>query len=142
MLRLLPTQLSTREIGRELYVSVNTVRSQVQAVYRKLEVATRTEAIAGARQLGLLPPGRPLTLAVPPQLRRWRGALLVADQGADPAEEVAGRQEAASGCRCRQARAGPTCPPQRVRCNGAARGCTGRVATGSDHQSGRAGMPA
>jgi LuxR family transcriptional regulator, maltose regulon positive regulatory protein len=55
VLRLLPTQLSTREIGRELYVSVNTVRSHVQAVYRKLEVATRTEAIARARQLGLLP---------------------------------------------------------------------------------------
>ena len=28
------------------------------------------------------------------------------------------RMEAASGCRCRQARAGPTCPPQRVRRNG------------------------
>jgi LuxR family transcriptional regulator, maltose regulon positive regulatory protein len=55
VLRLLPTQLSAREIGRELYVSVNTVRSHVQAVYRKLEVATRTEAIARARQLGLLP---------------------------------------------------------------------------------------
>jgi LuxR family transcriptional regulator, maltose regulon positive regulatory protein len=55
VLRLLPTQLSTREIGRQLYVSVNTVRSHVQAVYRKLEVATRTEAIARSRQLGLLP---------------------------------------------------------------------------------------
>jgi hypothetical protein len=60
----------------------------------------------------------------------------------DGAGELPGAgMEAASGCRCRQARAGPTCPPQRVRCNGAARGCRGRLATDSDHQSGRAGVP-
>jgi LuxR family maltose regulon positive regulatory protein len=55
VLRLLPTQLSNREIGRELYVSVNTVRSHVQAVYRKLGVSTRAEAVAHARERGLLP---------------------------------------------------------------------------------------
>jgi LuxR family transcriptional regulator, maltose regulon positive regulatory protein len=55
VLQLLPTQLSTREIAGELYVSVNTVRSQAQAVYRKLGVTTRAEAVAHARQLGLLP---------------------------------------------------------------------------------------
>jgi LuxR family maltose regulon positive regulatory protein len=55
VLGLLPTQLSTREIGRELSVSVNTVRTHVQGVYRKLAVATRSEAIAQARQQGLLP---------------------------------------------------------------------------------------
>jgi anti-anti-sigma factor len=54
VLRLLPTQLSTREIGRELYVSVATIRSHVQAIYRKLEVATRAEAVAHARELGLI----------------------------------------------------------------------------------------
>jgi LuxR family transcriptional regulator, maltose regulon positive regulatory protein len=54
VLRLLPTRLSTREISTELHVSVNTVRSQVQSVYRKLEVASRAEAVAQARQLGLL----------------------------------------------------------------------------------------
>ena len=62
VVRLLPTRLSTREIGRELSVSVNTVRSQVQAIYRKLEVASRAEAVAHARELGLLsrstPPDR------------------------------------------------------------------------------------
>jgi LuxR family maltose regulon positive regulatory protein len=61
ILRLLPTQLSAREIGRELYVSVTTVRSHVQAIYRKLGVATRAEAVACARQRGLLsgaPPTR------------------------------------------------------------------------------------
>ena len=55
VLRLLPTQLSTREIGRELSVSVNTVRSQVQAIYRKLGVSSRSEAVTHARELGLLP---------------------------------------------------------------------------------------
>jgi LuxR family maltose regulon positive regulatory protein len=55
VLRLLPTRLSTTEIGHELHVSVNTVRSQVQAVYRKLEVTTRADAVARARELGLLP---------------------------------------------------------------------------------------
>jgi LuxR family maltose regulon positive regulatory protein len=55
VLRLLPTRLSTREISRQLSVSVNTVRSQVQAVYRKLQATTRAEAVTRARELGLLP---------------------------------------------------------------------------------------
>jgi LuxR family maltose regulon positive regulatory protein len=55
VLRLLPTRLSTREIGRELYVSPNTVRSHVQAIYRKLQISSRAEAVTQARQLGLLP---------------------------------------------------------------------------------------
>jgi LuxR family maltose regulon positive regulatory protein len=59
VLRLLPTRLSNREIGRELYVSVNTVRTHVQAIYRKLEVTTRAQAVANARQLGLLPGSTP-----------------------------------------------------------------------------------
>jgi LuxR family transcriptional regulator, maltose regulon positive regulatory protein len=54
VLRLLPTRLSAREIGRELYVSANTVRTHVKAVYRKLGVTTRAEAVARARELGLL----------------------------------------------------------------------------------------
>jgi LuxR family maltose regulon positive regulatory protein len=56
VLRLLPTRLSNREIGHQLYVSVNTVRTHVQAIYRKLAVATRAEAVARARELGLIPP--------------------------------------------------------------------------------------
>ena len=55
VLGFLPTQLSTREIGRELSVSVNTIRSQVQAIYRKLQASSRAEAVANARQLRLLP---------------------------------------------------------------------------------------
>jgi LuxR family transcriptional regulator, maltose regulon positive regulatory protein len=54
VLRLLATRLSNREIGRQLSVSVNTVRSHVQAVHRKLGVTTRAEAVTHARELGLL----------------------------------------------------------------------------------------
>ena len=56
VLQLLPTTLTTREIGGELYVSVSTVRSQVQAIYRKLEVSSRAEAVDRARELGLISP--------------------------------------------------------------------------------------
>jgi LuxR family maltose regulon positive regulatory protein len=61
VVRLLPTQLSTREIGRELYVSVDTIRSHIQAIYRKLEVTTRAEAVAHARELGLITRSTPPT---------------------------------------------------------------------------------
>jgi LuxR family maltose regulon positive regulatory protein len=61
VLGLLPTQLSTREIGRELSVSVTTIRSQIQAIYRKLQASTRSEAVANARELGLLPLSPPDT---------------------------------------------------------------------------------
>ena len=54
VLRLLPTHLSLGDIGVELHVSRNTVKSHVAAVYRKLQSTTRTEAVTRARQLGLL----------------------------------------------------------------------------------------
>jgi len=59
VLRLLPTRLSTREISQELHVSVTTIRSQVQSVYRKLQVSTRAEAVTHARDRGLLPGSAP-----------------------------------------------------------------------------------
>ena len=55
VLRLLPTRLSQPEIAQELYVSVNTVRTHLQGIYRKLSVSSREEPIAHARELGLLP---------------------------------------------------------------------------------------
>jgi LuxR family transcriptional regulator, maltose regulon positive regulatory protein len=54
ILRLLPTHLSFREMGSQLYVSPNTVKTQAQAVYRKLDASSRSEAVARARELGLL----------------------------------------------------------------------------------------
>jgi LuxR family transcriptional regulator, maltose regulon positive regulatory protein len=54
ILGLLPTHLSFREMGTRLYVSPNTVKTQAQAVYRKLDASSRSEAVARARVLGLL----------------------------------------------------------------------------------------
>jgi LuxR family transcriptional regulator, maltose regulon positive regulatory protein len=54
ILRLLATTLSQPEIAQELYVSVNTVRTHIQGIYRKLGVASREEAIAAAREHDLL----------------------------------------------------------------------------------------
>jgi LuxR family transcriptional regulator, maltose regulon positive regulatory protein len=55
VLRLLTTRLSQREIAGELYVSVNTVRTHIQGIHRKLGVTSRAETIARARELDLLP---------------------------------------------------------------------------------------
>jgi LuxR family maltose regulon positive regulatory protein len=54
VLQLLPTHLSLGEIGDELHISRNTVKTQVAAVYRKLQCSTRTEAVTRGRDLGLL----------------------------------------------------------------------------------------
>jgi LuxR family maltose regulon positive regulatory protein len=54
MLRYLASALSNAEIANELYVSVNTVKTHQRAVYRKLGVAGRREAVRRARALGLL----------------------------------------------------------------------------------------
>jgi DNA-binding CsgD family transcriptional regulator len=45
MVSRLGTPLSLSEIARERGVSVNTVKSQVRSIYRKLGVRTRTEAV-------------------------------------------------------------------------------------------------
>jgi LuxR family maltose regulon positive regulatory protein len=50
----LPTHLSFREIGSRLFVSPNTVKTQAQAVYRKLDASSRSEAVTRAGELGLL----------------------------------------------------------------------------------------
>jgi len=54
ILRLFPTQLSQREIGGELYLSLNTVKTHSRAIYRKLGVSSRQQAIERARELELL----------------------------------------------------------------------------------------
>ena len=54
VLRLLPSGLSQREIAAELYVSFNTVKTHTRAIFRKLGAASRAEAVARARELGLL----------------------------------------------------------------------------------------
>ncbi len=54
VLRLLATQLSLREIGAELYVSQNTVKTHTQSIYRKLSASSRADAVSRARELDLL----------------------------------------------------------------------------------------
>jgi LuxR family maltose regulon positive regulatory protein len=54
VLRLLVSDLSARQIAEELFVSANTVRSHTRAVYRKLGVNSRAEAVARAIAVGLL----------------------------------------------------------------------------------------
>jgi LuxR family maltose regulon positive regulatory protein len=54
VLRFLPTYLSFREMGSRLFVSPNTVKTQAQAIYRKLDASSRAQAVARARELGLL----------------------------------------------------------------------------------------
>ena len=56
-LRLLPylqTHLTAREIAERLFVSRNTVSSQVSSIYRKLGVSSRSEAVHQATAVGLL----------------------------------------------------------------------------------------
>jgi LuxR family maltose regulon positive regulatory protein len=55
VLQLLATGLSNQEIAGELVVALTTVKTHVAAIYRKLDVANRTQAVTRARQLGLLP---------------------------------------------------------------------------------------
>lgn len=54
VLRMLPTHHSFREIGELLYLSRFTVKSHAHALYRKLGVGSRSEAVERARQLRLL----------------------------------------------------------------------------------------
>jgi LuxR family transcriptional regulator, maltose regulon positive regulatory protein len=54
ILALLPTHLSFPEMGRRLHVSANTIKTHAHAVYRKLDVCSRSEAVIRARETGLL----------------------------------------------------------------------------------------
>jgi LuxR family transcriptional regulator, maltose regulon positive regulatory protein len=58
VLRYLPTNLTRREIARELSVSVHTVDSHVRRIYAKLGAADRTAAVQRGRELRLLSVGR------------------------------------------------------------------------------------
>jgi len=54
VLRLLATDQSARQIAGKLFLSANTVRSHTRAIYRKLGVRSRADAVARANVLGLL----------------------------------------------------------------------------------------
>ncbi|MFI8826154.1 LuxR C-terminal-related transcriptional regulator [Streptomyces sp. NPDC053431] len=54
VLRRLARTMSTEDIAADLYVSVNTVKTHLKSVYRKLAVHRRNDAVRRARELGLL----------------------------------------------------------------------------------------
>jgi LuxR family transcriptional regulator, maltose regulon positive regulatory protein len=54
VLRLVALGASNREIARKLFISLSTVKTHINNIYRKLEVRTRTQAVARARELKLL----------------------------------------------------------------------------------------
>ena len=54
VLRLLGGTLSLREIGQELHLSQNTIKTHTQAIYRKLGVSTRHGAVGKGREIGVL----------------------------------------------------------------------------------------
>jgi LuxR family transcriptional regulator, maltose regulon positive regulatory protein len=53
IVRYLPTPLSNAEIAAALYVSVNTLKTHLRTIYRKLGVANRRDAITRAEDLGI-----------------------------------------------------------------------------------------
>ena len=54
VLRMLPYELTYREIAGRLFISMNTLKTHTQRIRRKLEVSSRSEAVAVARRRGLL----------------------------------------------------------------------------------------
>jgi LuxR family maltose regulon positive regulatory protein len=54
ILSLLATSMSNSEIADELCLSVNTVKTHLAAIYRKLPASRRREAVSRARQLELI----------------------------------------------------------------------------------------
>jgi LuxR family transcriptional regulator, maltose regulon positive regulatory protein len=53
VLHMLGGTLSLREIGRELHLSQNTIKTHTQAIYRKLGVSTRRAAVEKGRGIGV-----------------------------------------------------------------------------------------
>ena len=54
VLQLISQGLSNQEIGRRLFLALDTVKGHNRRIFEKLQVNRRTEAIARARELGLI----------------------------------------------------------------------------------------
>lgn len=55
LLALLPERMTNAQLAEQLGVSVNTVKTRLQRLYRKLGVRKSYEAVTEARQLGIIP---------------------------------------------------------------------------------------
>ena len=54
VLRHVSGMLNTAEIASEMYISINTVKTHLRSIYRKLAATHRSEAVRRARQLQLI----------------------------------------------------------------------------------------
>ena len=54
VLRLIASGMANKDVARDLFVAVSTVKTHVNSICRKLDARNRTEAVARARELGLL----------------------------------------------------------------------------------------
>lgn len=54
VMRFLPSYLTLGEIAARLHVSTNTVKTQAHAIYRKLDVTSRSAAVERAAEIGLV----------------------------------------------------------------------------------------
>lgn len=54
VLRMLPLRMSNREMAAQMYISVNTVKTHIRAIYRKLDVPHRSAAVRRAKALQLV----------------------------------------------------------------------------------------
>ena len=54
VLELLSSRLTTHEIAGTLFISPNTLKSHVKSIYRKLDVASRADAVREGHARGLL----------------------------------------------------------------------------------------
>ena len=53
VVRYLPSRLSSAEIAGHLYISLNTLKTHLRSIYRKLGVEGRREAIEKAKEQGI-----------------------------------------------------------------------------------------
>jgi DNA-binding NarL/FixJ family response regulator len=72
VLRCVVEGLCNREVAKRLDLSVGTVKSHLRAVYAKLDVKSRTHAVAVAARRGILQSNRPSTAPSVPSLRPVR----------------------------------------------------------------------
>lgn len=56
ILQFLPTHMSFPQIGEQLFLSQNTVKTHALSIYRKFAVTSRGEAVLRAQALGLVEP--------------------------------------------------------------------------------------
>jgi len=54
VLRLLATDLSGPAIARQMFISINTLRTHTRSIYIKLDVSSRRAAVRRAQEVGLL----------------------------------------------------------------------------------------